>query len=167
MILTGSLIADEVRQGHITIDPFDPAAVNPNSCNYRLGPRVKRYDDALASFVSAEIPADGVELVPHQTYLGHTLEIIGSSTYAMSLIGRSSMGRLGLFLQVSANLGHTTSCHRWTLEIVATRPIRICAGMVIGQVSFWCNWGAVVPTRPYYSRFSDPEESALIRSTRE
>lgn len=167
MILTGSLIADEVRRGDITIDPFDPAAVNPNSCNYRLGPHIKRYDDALASFVSAEIPTVGVELEPHRTYLGHTFEVIGSSTYAMSLIGRSSMGRLGLFLQVSANLGHTTSCHRWTLEMVATRPIRIYPGMVIGQVSFWCNRGAVVPSPPHYSQFSDPEESALIRGARE
>jgi hypothetical protein len=45
------------------------------------------------------------------------LEELGSRKYAMSLIGRSSIGRLGLFLQVSANLGHTGSSHCWTLEL--------------------------------------------------
>ncbi len=79
----------------------------------------------------------------------------------MSLIGRSSMGRLGLFLQLSADLGHTTSCHRWTLEIVATRPIWIYPGMVIGQVSFWRNTGTLNPSPALYATFNDPCESRI------
>lgn len=45
VILTGLFIEEEVVAGHIVIDPFDPAAVNPNSYNYRLGPLLKRYDE--------------------------------------------------------------------------------------------------------------------------
>ncbi|WP_250032492.1 dCTP deaminase [Paractinoplanes maris] len=159
MILTGPFIEEEVRAGRIRIDPFDTGEVNPNSYNYRLGALLKRYDDDLDRFVELEIPETGYVLTPHRMYLGHTSEVIGSTTYAMSLIGRSSMGRLGLFLQVSADLGHTTSCHRWTLEIVATRPIRLYPGMVIGQVSFWHNHGELRPSPATYATFNQPHES--------
>lgn len=161
MILTGPFIEQEVRAGRIVIEPFSAAAVNPNSYNYRLGGRLKRYDDTAGEFVEMQLPEDGYVLTPQRMYLGHTAEIIGSPTYAMSLIGRSSMGRLGLFLQLSADLGHTTSCHRWTLEIVATRPIRIYPGMVIGQVSFWRNTGALKPSPALYATFSNPCESRI------
>ncbi|APU21280.1 dCTP deaminase domain-containing protein [Actinoalloteichus sp. GBA129-24] len=161
MILTGPFIEQELAAGRIVIDPFNPDAVNPNSYNYRLGAHIKRFDMDSGTFESVSLPEDGHVLVPRQTYLGHTTEVIGSQTYAMSLIGRSSMGRLGLFLQVSADLGHTTSCHRWTLEIVAARRIRLYPGMVVGQVSFWCNTGQLVPTTPLYATFNDPSESRI------
>lgn len=92
-------------------------------------------------------------------YLGHTLEIIGSRKYAMSLIGRSSMGRLGLFLQLSANLGHTTSTHQWTLELYPVLPIRLYPEMIIGQVTFWTNYGEVKEYTGNYGRFNQPQES--------
>lgn len=161
MILTGAFIDEEVRSGRIVIDPYRPEAVNPNSYNYRLGSRLKHYDDDSGQFTEMILPSDGYVLRAHRMYLGHTAEVIGSRSYAMSLIGRSSMGRLGLFLQLAADLGHTTSCHRWTLEIVAARPIRIYPGMVIGQVSFWRNFGRVAPTPALYARFSDVRESSM------
>lgn len=159
MILTGPMIEREVASRRITIEPFSPRAVNPNSYNYRLGDVLKDYDRESRAFREATLPENGFVLRPGRMYLGHTAEVIGSSEYAMSLIGRSSMGRLGLFLQVSADLGHTTSCHRWTLEIVAARPIRVYPRMVIGQVTFWLNSGAVAPTPARYAQFSDPHES--------
>jgi dCTP deaminase len=161
VILTGAFINEEVDAGRIIIDPYRPEALNPNSYNYRLGDRVKQYEEVSDQFVDLVLPNDGYVLSPHRMYLGHTQEVIGSSAYAMSLIGRSSMGRLGLFLQVSADLGHTTSCHRWTLEIVATRPIRIYPGMVVGQVSFWRNCGQLAPTPALYAAFNDPCESRI------
>src|SRR5262249_35773368 len=112
MILTGPMIETEVVSRRITIDPFCPEAVNPNSYNYRLGEMLKEYDQERRAFREVTLPEEGFELRPGCMYLGHTAEVIGSSAYAMSLIGRSSMGRLGLFLQVSADLGHTASCHR-------------------------------------------------------
>ncbi len=161
MILTGQRIEQEIRSRRIVIDPFSPEAVNPNSYNYRLGPLLKAYDTASGTFQAVEMPDDGIVLQPGRMYLGHTAEVIGSTAYAMSLIGRSSIGRLGLFLQVSADLGHTTSCHRWTLEMVATRAIRIYPGMVIGQVSFWRNHGTLRPSPAFYARFDHPHESSI------
>lgn len=162
MILTGPKIIEEYQAGNITIDPYDPALVNPNSLDYRLGPDLKKFDHfngEKAVFKTIDFPESGVVLDPHEMYLGHTLETIGSKKYAMSLIGRASIGRLGLFLQVSADLGHTTSSHQWTLEIVATKPIRIYPNMKIGQVSFWKNDGDLKVSPQTYALLSGAQES--------
>ena len=162
MILTGTAIDEELKHGEITISPFEASRLNPNSYNYRLGRTLKvfsHFDGTKSYFRDLQIPNEGYILEPHQTYLGHTLETIGSSKYAMSLIGRSSLGRLGLFLQLSANLGHTTSCHQWTLEMVATRPIKIYPEMIIGQVSFWTNQGDISEKEATYANYNLPQES--------
>lgn len=162
MILTGSKIKEEVKTGHIVIKPFSSEQVNPNSYNYRLGPIIKvfdKFDGDKAIFKEVKIPDDGYILEPRKMYLANTEEVIGSSKYAMSLIGKSSMGRYGLFLQVSANLGHTTSEHKWTLEIVAALPIKLYPGMIIGQVSFWKNFGIVKKYNGRYGYLSNPQES--------
>lgn len=162
MILTGPKIIEAYKAGRITIDPYDPAQINPNSLDYRLGPDLKKFDHfngEKAVFKTIPFPEEGVVLSPHEMYLGHTLETIGSDTYAMSLIGRASIGRLGLFLQVSADLGHTTSSHQWTLEIVATKPIRIYPNMRIGQVSFWMNEGEIKVSPQTYALLSGAQES--------
>ena len=165
MILTGSEIQTAFANGDIMISPFEAELVNPNSYNYRLGASIKKWVGQKYGqnvFESIILPKDGYVLDPHIMYLGNTYETIGSDQYAMSLIGRSSLGRLGLFLQISANLGHTTSCHKWTLEIVATRPIRIYPQMKIGQVSFWENKGDLLPSTFTYANYNEPQESVLI-----
>ena len=165
MILTGSEIKRCVEGGTITLDPFEFGQVNPNSYNYRLGSTLRMFSefrDGKSYFKEIKIPKEGFILNKGQMYLARTLEKIGSNTYAMSLIGRSSLGRLGLFLQVSANLGHVGSCHCWTLELVAAYPIRIYPGMIIGQVSFWENYGDVEEYQGYYGEFSNIIESNII-----
>ncbi len=159
MILTGSKIIEEVNSGNITIDPFDKDEVNPNSYNYKLGPTLKVFDPLGKVFQEIQMPEEGYILKAGTMYLGHTKEIIGSSKYAMSLIGRSSIGRYGLFLQVSANLGHTTSRHAWTLELVAAKNIRLYPGMKIGQVSFWENFGDIEEYNGRYGFINHPQES--------
>jgi dCTP deaminase len=137
LILTGLAIESEVKRGRIVIAPFSPASLNPNSYNYHLSENL-----LLESGASIKIPAEGCCLEAGSMVLGATYEKLGSEYYAMSLIGRSSVGRLGLFLQISANLGHTGSAHCWTLEIYATKSIWLVPNMRIGQISFWTNSGA-------------------------
>ncbi|MFI8631245.1 dCTP deaminase domain-containing protein [Microbacterium sp. NPDC077663] len=162
MILTGPQITRCVADGTITIDPFDPASVNPNSYNYRLGDtllvsRDEVFDAARSpTWKEFEIPEEGFTLRAGRLYLASTLETIGSSEYVTSLIGRSSLGRLGLFLQVTADLGHVGAVHRWTLELHAVQPLRIYRGMRIGQVSFWESRGSVLRYVGRYSDFSVP-----------
>lgn len=111
-----------------------------------------------------KIPERGYILKPSKAYLAGTYEILGSRKYAMSLIGRSSLGRLGLFLQISANLGHTGSVHRWTLELVSAKHFRIYPHMIIGQISFWDNKGSIKLYTRGYSSYNKPKLSRLRRN---
>lgn len=147
MILTGDEIREHVGNGGITIAPFDPAMINPNSYNYHLGSTLRVHsqatNDSLHPSGTREIviPTEGLVLRPRHLYIGNTVECIGSSRYVPSLIGRSSLGRLGMFLQLSADLGNLGASHRWTLEITVVQPLRVYPGMVCGQVSFWVPTG--------------------------
>jgi dCTP deaminase len=163
MILTGPEVARMREAGRITIAPYAADQLNPNSYTYRLGSQlgVPVFRDGLLDFVMTDIPADGYLLKPKHMYLGHTHEVLGSDTYAMRLVGRSSLGRLGLFLQVSADLGHTGSCHQWTLEIVAALPFRIYPHMRIGQISFWQNAGRPRLYGQRYAAYNAPTPSLL------
>ena len=164
MILTGSEIAKMREAGRITIEPYLPDQTNPNSYNYRLGPKlgIPKVDGEEVSFDFIDIPEVGYQLQPHTMYLGHTHEELGSDNFAMRLIGRSSLGRYGLFLQVSADLGHTGSSHQWTLEIVATKPIILYPMMRIGQISFWENWGKPELYKDGYSAHNAPTVSKFM-----
>lgn len=162
MILTGSQIQKEVESGRIMIDPFDEACVNPNSYNYHLGSTVwAATGDVLDAarepeLVQVQIGGDGLLLHPGRLYLGHTAEIIGSEVFVTSLIGRSSVGRLGLYLQLSADLGHQGAVHGWTLELTAIQTLRVYAGMRVGQVSFWSTQGPSALYRGAYATTSLP-----------
>ena len=143
MILTGSEIERQRAAGGLTIEPFNAPRLNPCSYTYRLGPQLGvpqlpgHGTGEEVTFRTIDIPPEGYVLLPHRMYLGHTLEVLGSNAFAMSLIGRHSLGRLGLFLQVSANLIHVGARHQITLELVAALPIRLYPGMEIGEISFW------------------------------
>lgn len=160
MILTGSEIKKYIERGDIVIDPFCEDQLNPNSYNYRMGETLTFKEDD-GQYKTIKIPEEGFILYPNRVYLGSTWETLGSRKCAMSLIGRSSTGRLGLFLQVSADLGHTGSVHKWTLELVAAKPIRIYPKMITGQISFWLNEGDASLYEGGYSAYSRPQISKM------
>jgi dCTP deaminase len=146
MILTGQEIKKYVKKGLITIDPFCEDSVNPNSYNYHLSPNLLLVEKGLDSRKKTEykeltIPEEGLILEPHKLYLGVTKEIIGSKIFVTSLIGRSSIGRLGLFMQITADLGQLGHSHKWTLEMNVVKRLKVYPNMRIGQVSFWAPFG--------------------------
>ncbi|NYE50437.1 dCTP deaminase [Spinactinospora alkalitolerans] len=156
-------------RGDIVIDPFLSSHVNPNSYNYRLGPDihcVQASGDPHSGVLQSRLePVGGRCLLRKgQLYLGHTLERIGSNRYVTSLIGRSSIGRLGLFVQLSADLGHCGAVHRWTLELLPTIDIYVYPGQIIGQVSFWSAMGDVLAYQGWYGRHDRPMPSKLHTS---
>lgn len=164
MILTGREIVRQRERGALTIEPFTAGQLNPVSYNYRLGPVLRTHRSPVIDTRAANelqecaIPDDGMVLEPGRVYLGTTVEEIGSSVFVPSLIGRSSLGRLGVFLQFSADLGNIGSCHRWTLEIKVVQPTRVYSGMAAGQVTFWSTVGAALP---YAGRFGRINEATL------
>lgn len=165
MILTGHEIEQQRAAGSLTIEPFNAPRLNPCSYTYRLGPQlgVPHFSNLgngeEVSFRTIEIAPDGYVLLPGRMYLGHTLEVLGSDQFAMSLIGRHSLGRLGLFLQVSANLIHVGAKHQITLELVAALPIRLYPGMEIGEISFWETQGERRGYEGGYAAHSAPTAS--------
>ena len=110
MILSGNKIRNEVENGRIVIEPFDSNMLNPNSYNYELGDYLKVYEsDILDSKIKnktriIKIPDEGIVLMPNKLYLGYTKEVIGSDYFVPIITGRSSTGRLGLFVQITADL---------------------------------------------------------------
>lgn len=162
MILTRAEILKALESGDITLSPFHASQLGPVSYDYRLGDTLVKcigFDGFKPTFEDVQIPEEGYVLEPHVMYLGNSMETLGSNKYAMSLVGNASMGNLGLFMQVAADLGHTTSSHQWTLEIVATKPTRVYAGMKVGQVSFYVNKGELNPAEGTYKHFNAPHAS--------
>ncbi|MDQ0595747.1 dCTP deaminase [Streptomyces canus] len=162
MILTGPEIHASVAAGQLTITPYDSDLLNPNSYNYRLGRTLKQVVSdptdpmRLAETAVIELPDKGYVLRPGVVYLGATMETVGGDEYVTSLIGRSSLGRLGMFLQISADLGNLGSAHQWTLEIKVVQPLRVYPHMRVGQVSFWKPVGARMPYDGLYGGISEP-----------
>jgi len=170
MILTGKKITEEVKSGNIKIYPFDSCMVNPNSYNYRISDHLLEFDFDIIDPAKESKPKQikltdsGYVLYPNRLYLAATYESIGSDKYVTSLIGRSSIGRLGLFLQITADLGHQGNNHCWTLELKVVQPFRIYPWMKIGQVSFWEVYESDSCTTLYkdvghYNSYSRPEPS--------
>jgi dCTP deaminase len=147
VILTGPEIARAIAVGDIAIDPFDPGRLSPNAYDWRLGDVIRMCDtalDAAQSHVFAEhaIPAAGMLLVPGRLYLGVSHERTHSERYAQMINGNRTIGMLGVWVHVSAPLGHMGHAIRWTLEMRAVRPVRIYPRMTFGKIIFIRSRGA-------------------------
>ncbi len=141
MILSG----DEIQQRigtDIVIDPFDATRLNPNSYNLSLHNELMVYEEVVLDMRQANrvrrmtIPEDGLVLSPNQLYLGRTAEFTETHRLVPMIEGRSSIGRLGLFVHVTAGFGDVGFRGCWTLEMFAVQPVRIFPGISICQIFF-------------------------------
>jgi dCTP deaminase len=141
MILTGPEIVRRLG-ADIRIEPFDPALVNPNSYNLRLNNELVVYKDGTLDMKRASetatltIPPEGIVIEPGKLYLGRTVEYTETFNLVPMLEGRSSIGRLGLFVHVTAGFGDVGFRGFWTLEISAIQPIRIYPFVAICQIFY-------------------------------
>ena len=141
MILSGEEIRN--RLGHdINIDPFDPENLNPNSYNLTLHNEIMTYEEVVLDMRKSNriqritIPETGLTLQPNKLYLGRTVERTETHGLVPMMEGRSSIGRLGLFVHVTAGFGDVGFCGYWTLEMFAVQPIRIYPGVSICQIFY-------------------------------
>ncbi|MBD0289075.1 MAG: dCTP deaminase, partial [Flavisolibacter sp.] len=86
---------------------------------------------------SFEIPKEGFILYPHIFYLGVTQEYTETHAHVPFLEGKSSTGRLGIDIHATAGKGDVGFCGNWTLEISVKQPVRIYAGMPVGQLIYF------------------------------
>ena len=169
MILTGSEIKQRVELGEIVITPFDENQLNPNSYNFRLGDYLFVYkNNILDTRVQQpteriDIPEEGLLIEPDKVYLGFIKEKMGSNYFVPIINGRSSTGRLGLFVHITANLIDIGSINNWTLQLHAVQPIMIYRNMLIGQVTFWKPLGKIVLYDGKYKGSTGPEPSQIYK----
>jgi len=179
-VLTGSAIREAVAEGLIEISPFILEHVGPNSVDLRLSKVLKVYpivsrDSRITSplvrdqyldmrsenkVVSFEIPDEGYILLPGVLYLGCTMERTKTDHFIPKVEGRSSVGRLGIKVHLTAGFGDIGFDGRWTLEIEVTHPVRVYAGERVCQVYFSTPHGKVKDLyRGRYQGDLEPRES--------
>ena len=141
MILSGKEIMRQMGK-EIIITPFDEKKVNPNSYNLSLHNELLVYENNTLDMRTPNkvkritIPEEGLLLEPNKLYLGRTNEYTKTDFYAPMLEGRSSIGRLGLFVHVTAGFGDVGFTGYWTLEIFCVQPIVIYPNVDICQIYF-------------------------------
>ncbi len=169
MILTGPEITAAARDGRVRITPFEEDQVNPNSYNVRLGRTLLTYSDPVIDAhhpnptKTVEIGDGGLVLQPGELYLGHTVEEVGSDTFVPLLFGRSSVGRLGLFVEITAPIGDIGFHGQWTLMLNPVLPLRVYPGMKIGQIMFFVSVGPVDLYAGKYQSALGPQPSGYWR----
>ena len=141
MILSGHEIRAQLGKD-IVIEPFDESRLNPNSYNLALHDELMVYEELVLDMRKKNrvrripVPREGFVLQPGQLYLGRTAERTETHNLVPMIEGRSSVGRLGLFVHVTAGFGDVGFCGYWTLEMFAIQPVRVYPGVPICQIFY-------------------------------
>lgn len=165
-----------MAEGKIVIEPFDPECMGTNSYDVHLS----KY---LAVYTSRELDArkhntieeiiigpEGFVLQPGTLYLGSTEEYTETHHTVPFLEGKSSVGRLGIDIHATAGKGDVGFCNHWTLEISCVQPVRVYAGMPIGQLIYFMVEGAIEnyyhakKSAKYTQRSERPKESMMWKN---
>lgn len=169
MILSGNEIRARLGSD-IQISDFSEEQLNPNSYNLRLHDELLVYEEIVLDmkrpnrFRRVTIPPEGLVLQPGQMYLGRTIEYTETRNLVPMLEGRSSIGRLGMFVHVTAGFGDVGFCGYWTLEMIAIQPIRIYPGVQVCQIFYHTVEGAITEyEQGKYQRNTDIQPSLLFR----
>ena len=141
MLLSGQEIKRRIGN-ELSIEPFDESRLNPNSYNLSLHNELLVYEEVVLDTASPnryrriEIPDDGFTLQPGMLYLGRTAEFTQTNGCVPMIQGRSSLGRLGLFINPGGSMGDVGYRGTWTLEMHCVQPVRIYAGTQICQICY-------------------------------
>jgi dCTP deaminase len=169
MILSGEEIRAQLGS-NIEIDPFDEARLNPNSYNLTLHDELMVYEEVELDMRKSnrvrriDIPSDGLVIQPNQLYLGRTTERTETHNLVPMIEGRSSIGRLGLFVHVTAGFGDVGFRGYWTLEMFAVQPVRIYPGVPICQIFYHDIRGAIIEyASDKYQDNTDIQPSLLFK----
>ena len=176
MILSDREILAAIDRGEIVIEPYDRERLGTNSYDVHLGRTLATYDAAVLdarahNTVSYhEIPDEGLVLYPGRLYLGVTDEYTETHATVPFLEGKSSVGRLGIDIHATAGKGDVGFCNHWTLEISVSMPVRVYAGMPIGQLIYFRVEGDIEryynrkASAKYNERCERPVESMMWRN---
>lgn len=176
MILTDKKILEAIAVGEIVIEPFRRECLGTNSYDVHLGKYLGVYLDPVLDAKKhnpiqlLEIPEEGFVLQPGTLYLGVTEEYTETHQTVPFLEGKSSVGRLGIDIHATAGKGDVGFSNTWTLEISCVHPVRVYAGMPIGQLIYFTVDGVVEnyyhrkPGAKYNQRTDKPVESMMWKN---
>ena len=152
MLLSDRDILKEIDSQRVTIEPYDPAMIQPSSIDFRLDRYFRVYENhryphndpaADQTYLTRIVEPEGDEpfiLHPGEFVLGSTYEVVTlPDDIAARVEGKSSLGRLGLLTHATAGFVDPGFSGHVTLELanVATLPIKLYPGMKIGQLCFF------------------------------
>jgi dCTP deaminase len=167
MILSGQAIRDRLGSD-IVIEPYVESHLNPNSYNLTLHNELMVYEELQLDMAKAnrvrriEIPEEGLVLNANQLYLGRTAERTITHNLVPQIEGRSSVGRLGLFVHVTAGFGDVGFSGYWTLEMFAVQQVKIYPGVPICQIFYHELTGEVEEYASKYQHNRDIQPSLLF-----
>jgi len=165
MILSDRTIREEIANGRIVIEPFDPECVQPSSVDLHVDSQFRVFANSRYPYIDVKRPmpdlTDLVEVEEEEPFILHPGEFVLGSTrervgipddMVARLEGKSSLGRLGLLIHSTAGYVDPGWDGYLTLELsnVANLPITIYPGMKIGQISFFRLTSSA--DRPYGSK---------------
>ncbi len=152
VLLSDRDILAEIESERVSLEPWDPAMVQPSSIDVRLDRFFRTFENHRYPHIDpAESQPDltrEVEPVGDEPFILHPGEFVLGSTYevvslphdvAARLEGKSSLGRLGLLTHSTAGFIDPGFSGHVTLELanVANLPIKLWPGMKIGQLCFF------------------------------
>ena len=145
MVLSDRTLIRMLAEGELKITPLEQSQIQPASVDIRLGNTFSVVEDSHTGIVTLDneikyktITSDTYILLPNQFVLATTMEYIELPDNLTAFVeGRSSLGRMGLFIQ---NAGWVDPGFRGeiTLELYnANRcAIELKAGRRVGQLVF-------------------------------
>jgi len=151
MILSDRDIRKALESKDIVIDPFHEASIQPASIDLTLDRHFLVFDTNRYHVIDPKKPMDDMMteisidedtpfvLHPGDFALGLIYETTGvSSSYVGRLEGKSSIGRMGLLIHVTAGFLDPGNSLKMTLELhnVANIPILLYYKMPIAQMAF-------------------------------
>jgi dCTP deaminase len=176
MILSDIEILKSIDSGEIIIQPFNREKLGTNSYDVHLSQHLAVYMDEILDAKKHNqiqeiiIPEEGYVLRPGTLYLGVTEEYTETHNSVPFLEGKSSVGRLGIDIHATAGKGDVGFCNTWTLEISCVHPVRVYAGMPVGQLIYFKVFGDIEryynkkKNAKYNERTTRPVESMMWKN---
>ena len=163
-------IEKQYNNRKIKITDFDSNSLTTNSYDVCLGNTLICYPKGYVLDPKKESPFEtfcinekGFMINPGEFYLASTKEKIGSDFYVPILHAKSGTARQGLFVHVTADLIDIGSFGNITLQLYATLPIKVYAGMKIAQVTFWKPLGDIELYKGKYQHSEGPRVSQIYQ----
>jgi dCTP deaminase len=170
VIVSDRSLRELLARREIVVEPLDDRQIQPASIDLRLGDHFLKVDENSVDSIALDKPVPYVEIkkpeivIPPQTFLlAVTREFIRLPADITAFVeGRSSIGRIGLFIQ---NAGWVDPGFEGTITLElynANRlPIRLASGRRICQIVFARMDGPA--SRPYAGKYQHQAEAVGSR----